>query len=835
MHIGKNKSVKFGFDVAFAIVAVVLISSTIASQYFAWRVGYQPALGEPLFIARGHAIYQPFSWWSWNWRWGNSSGPVADIAYLSVLIAMGGFVLAVASAMLVAWLRSSKRETPQDLHGSARFAELADIERMGLISHTKKENGKTREYRAVGVIVGGLKTGQRLAFLRYNEAAHLLCYAPSRSGKGVGLVLPTLLTYEHSTMTNDVKGENYELTAGFRHSAGTLVMRFDPTAIETRSVDGVTRYSNAVYWNALDEIRIFTEWDVQDAQNLAVLIADPDAKGMEDHWVSTSFELLTGLFLHVKYAERDKSLTGASMYLSDPSFESVEQMMLMMINTHHDPEGRAGWTDTAGKPTKTHPVVAAAAQSMLNKEEKERNSVLSTAKTKLGLFVEPIVARNTSRSDFRIADLMKHTKAVSFYLVIPPSDKDRLRPLLRLFVAFMLKRLTMEMKFEDGASVKGYRHRLLGLLDEFPALRKLDVIEDGLGYLAGYGITLYLFAQDIIQIKASYGDKETITSGCQMRIAFAPNTYETAELLSNMSGKTTVKRQVVSYSGKRVSMALDQMSVSEEYQQRALLTPDEVMTLPRDEMLIFNAGHHVIRGHKIQYFTNPDLLSKAKIAPPSKVTMEWRGEYGTESNWFAVLCQRKADKTLEAIIHCYKPYPAVRVVVKQKNPDTEEVRSFAYSLCKMDGSASSGEIGHDDVEFILKPEDDVTELLIDEALEVHFTLLDPSPFKLCVQKGFFADISVAERDARRKLREHYGRVEQERAVQVAIDTIFEKAEKDCVYRGNVIIDLDKFVVTERNLGHAILHRKGHLDTVPQVGEQVEIRYSGLKGQVRAGV
>src|SRR5260363_281505 len=120
-----------------------------------------------------------------------------------------------------------------------------------------------------GPCIGALDTSAGRKIMRSSDPVHLLCFAPSRSGKGVGPVITTLLSYPHSTATNDIKGENFELSCGFRHSAGSLVIRFDPTSVDQKSMDGTTPYNIAARWNVLDELRIFTEYDVMDAQNIA--------------------------------------------------------------------------------------------------------------------------------------------------------------------------------------------------------------------------------------------------------------------------------------------------------------------------------------------------------------------------------------------------------------------------------------------------------------------------------------------------------------------------------------------------------------------------------------
>lgn len=833
----RNTNVRFGMSVVLTFLMCMCLASWIATQYFASALEYQSGLGEAAWSFGTRKVYQPFAWWFWNLQWMNEGGPLGSYITRTQFIAIGGALASVGIGIWMFYRRSMQTEIPEDLHGSARWATLRDIERMKLISHTyvegKGRNRTTVQFRASGFYIGAFDTPDGRKVLRYNEPAHVLCFAPSRSGKGVGPVLCTLLSYPNSTATNDIKGENFELSSGFRHDAGSLVIRFDPTALDQKSIDGKSRYNVACGWNVMQEIRLFTEFDEMDAQNIAAAVADPEGKGMDDHWVSTSFDLLTGVILHVMYFERDKSLTGVAGYLADPSFTDPEQMFNRMLDAEHDPTLSMGWLDSNGKPTKTHPAVAREARAMLNKEEKERNSVLSTAKTKLTLFAEPVVARNIARSDFTISDLMNHTKPVSLYIIVPPSDKDRLRPLIRLFITYLLRKLTSSMDFEDGRSVKGYRHRLGLIVDELPALKKLEQLQDGLGYIAGYGITAYLFVQDTIQLEEAYGENQTIVSGCQLRTAFAPNALKTAEDLSKMTGITTVKRQNVSYSGSRMSSMLGQMSVSEELVERPLMTADEIMRLPRDEMLVFNTGHPVIRAKKLEYFKMDEFAARAKIPTPCRVSVSYRGGNGAlAGTWLMVLVQRAQGGacSFDVSINCYADFPAFSVVVKQEDLITEVVHEYAFQLVDLDGQPVDRELTVDDLRFRLVPIGDVSTFNIEEAFEAHFLVRDTKPFREFSQKGFYRDIAVCEREIRRQMKERYREIGMKESGE-AIDVFIDNPKDGGRYSGQTIVCNDHYVVLENARDIISIHRKIKLDRVPRVGERATILYSGKRGKL----
>lgn len=829
-----NQSAKFSLIAIWTLIFCMSISSFVATQYLAVKLGYQEGLGDALVVFKsGKKIYAPFSWWEWNFKWMHEQGRLRDyITQMQYLLIIGALI-SVVIAIYVAYRRSSKNHLPDDLHGSARFATEEDIEKMKLISYEHKKGllrKRTIKYRATGIYVGAIQTKSGIKALRYNHPAHVLCFAPSRSGKGVGLVLPTLLSYPHSTAANDVKKENFELSSGFRHRSGSLVICFDPTSVNQKSIDGQSIYNASSGWNVLDEIRLYSEYEVMDAQNIAGAIADPDGEGMSDHWVSTSYELLTGVILHILYYERDKTLSGVATYLADPSFDDPEQMYLRMLNAEHDPRGKMNWKDSSGNKTKTHPNVAICARAMLNKEEKERNSVLSSAKTRLSLYTEPIVARNIARSDFKMRDLMNHDKPVSLYIVVPPSDKERLRPLLRLFFTFLIQRLAADMEFDDGQNAKNYLHRLLLLIDELPSLKKLEILQDGLSYIAGYGITAFLFAQDTIQLKGIYGEKESITSGCQLRVAFAPNTLETAQNLSSMTGITTRKRQNVSYSGNRISAMLGQMSVSEDMVERELLTADEVMRLPRDELLAFNAGHPVIRGKKIYYYNIPAFLKRASISPPSRVAINYEKDGKPAHHWIMLLCERvQGSMDFDVTINSYDIYPSVNVVVKQEDLDQDIVLSFDYELIDMNGKAVDRMITTEDLHFRIRPKNSIDGFDPLEAYEVHFLVSDQKNYPGLTTTGFFRDMSIYERDTRRAVKKHFYELEQKTGKE--IDLKFEKTIAGKRYSGTVLMHTEKYVVLQKGEDRISLHRKQKIDQIPAIGSDATIVYHGKCGNI----
>jgi type IV secretion system protein VirD4 len=257
-----------------------------------------------------------------------------------------------------------------------------------------------------------------------------------------------------------------------------------------------------------------------------------------------------------------------------------------------------------------HPVVASAARELLNKSDNERSGVLSTAMSFLGLYRDPVVATVTRQCDWRIRDLVESGRPATLYLVVPPSDISRTKPLVRLILNQIGRRLTEEL------DAKRRRHRLLLMLDEFPALGRLDFFESALAFMAGYGLKSFLIAQSLNQIEKAYGQNNSILDNCHVRVSLATNDERTAKRVSDALGTATELRAMKNYAGHRLSPWLGHLMVSRQETARPLLTPGEVMQLPHDDELVLVSGCHPIRAKKPR--CDEDRQSQARILPPPK-------------------------------------------------------------------------------------------------------------------------------------------------------------------------------------------------------------------------
>ncbi|MGV1954177.1 conjugal transfer protein TraG [Agrobacterium sp. 22-214-1] len=551
------------------VLLIVLMTTWGATQWTAWRLGFQPQLGQPWFEVAGWPIYYPpaFFWW---WYFYDAYAPPIFVEG-GMIAASGGFIaIAVAIGMSVWRAREAKNVAT---YGSARWAEPKEVKSAGLLDQD-------------GVVLGRLDR----AYLRHDGPEHVLCFAPTRSGKGVGLVVPSLLTWPGSAIVHDIKGENWTLTAGFRSRHGRVLL-FDPTNAKSAA------------YNPLLEVRK-GEWEVRDVQNIADILVDPEGSlEKRNHWEKTSHSLLVGAILHVLYAEKDKTLAGVAAFLSDPK-RPIESTLAAMMKTAH--LGEAG----------PHPVIASAARELLNKSDNERSGVLSTAMSFLGLYRDPVVAEVTRHCDWRITDIVGEKRPTTLYLVVPPSDINRTKPLIRLILNQIGRRLTEDLH------AKGGRHRLLLMLDEFPALGRLDFFESALAFMAGYGLKSFLIAQSLNQIEKAYGPNNSILDNCHVRVSFATNDERTAKRVSDALGTATEMKAMKNYAGHRLSPWLGHLMVSRSETARPLLTPGEIMQLPPADEIVMVAGTPPIRAKKARYYE--DVRFQERILPlPELVRPDW--------------------------------------------------------------------------------------------------------------------------------------------------------------------------------------------------------------------
>lgn len=572
---------------AIGAASVVSIAACAwATHLIADVFGRQPALGAPLVSIGDTSLYAPWRVFQWSARW---SGDFPRPFVVAQLIVLSGFV---AGCIIVALVMRRGHEIKP-------FAETAwggfeDARNCGL-------------FAKVGAVLGKLD-GEVLCF---DGPEHQLLIGASRSGKGRGHVVPTLLAWPHSALVLDIKGEladgdarhHFPGTAGFRESLGP-VLRFAPTRGDSAS------------FNPLLEVRKGPN-EVRDVQNIVEILVDPAGDGRhQDFWDRSAKQILVGLILHVLYVEppQRKTLAVVREKLCDLDAAAHE-----MKSVYHR------ISPTTGAP-ETHPEVLHAAESFLVGEERMQSGVKATAESFFGLFADEIVARNTSRSDFRIGDLMCGERPVTLYLQPPPSDALRLIPLVRLVIN-QFARALMEDQTHD-AQGRPKRHRMLLLLDEFPMLGRMPFFEVMMGAMAGYGLKASLVCQSLNHITKAYGRENVILDNCHIVTAFAASDDVTSERLSKMAGDAWELRESHTERRPRPLLGWGRRSITLREERRPLITAAQVRALPRDEQLMFVSGARPIRARKLKF--DQERIFRARLRPASgerstlTVTHDWQ-------------------------------------------------------------------------------------------------------------------------------------------------------------------------------------------------------------------
>ena len=583
-------SIKLRRAIFCGLLAAFIVSSWLATQYFAHRLGYQAALGLPLVeLASGRirALYEPFALYFWAAAYYQDAPQVFARAFSIVGLGFG------AAVILVAVIKRRLHPPQLTSCGSAHWADEAVLREAHLL------DGK-------GIFLGKTADGR---YLRDNDNRHAMVISPTRGGKGVGLVTPTALSWPESAVFIDIKGEIYGLTAGYRKEAlGQTVIRFDPIST-----------TGSACFNPLDEIRLYTAEEVKDTINIVHAFARPDGSSQPNHWLDLAASFIEGAVLHLKYVQQgDASLADVLHYLFG-EIRVRDRLWEMAKGPQAVTEAqRAFLAATYGVTDGGHPFVRQKAYTFLQKDEREFAGILSTVEEILKDFFDPILARNTSLSSFHIHDLMHADAPVSLYLIVPPSDLGRLAKFFRVIIVLLYQRLTEKMSFAGGRPKPDYRHQLLLLLDEFPALGRIEEFEKALGYIAGYGLRAFIIVQGLNQLFAPhmYGKQTSIIDNCHIRVFHTPNDVETPEYMAKMLGKTTIKVRNQSYAND-LGQLFGAHSYNVQEKGRDLMTAAEISEMDAETELIFVAGRPPIRCRKIRYYQDQNFIARLRPAPPT--------------------------------------------------------------------------------------------------------------------------------------------------------------------------------------------------------------------------
>lgn len=436
---------------------------------------------------------------------------------------------------------------PESIHGDAHWATQKEIKKAGL-------------FKKRGMLLGKNK-GRLLVADGYQ---HALLFAPTGSGKGVGFVIPNLLFWEESAIVHDIKLENYELTSGWRkEKLKQKVFVWNPA-----DPDGISHCYNPMDWISKKPGQM-----VDDVQKICNFLL-PE----QEFWSNEARAFLVGVMLYLCCDDnRVKSLGETVRVLRS---DDVAYNLAVVL-------------DTMGK--KIHPVAYMNIASYLQKADKERSGVTSTANSSLELWSNPLIDTATSTSDFNLKEFK--TSPHTVYVGLTPDNLTRLTPLMQIFYQQVAAFFTAKMPQPHE------KYGVLLLMDEFPTLGKMEQFQAGIAYFRGYKVRLFLIVQDTEQLKGIYEESgmNSFLSNSTYRITFAANNMETANMISQLLGnKTSVQ---LSYNKpKYLDLNPGSRSLHVSHTQRALLLPQEVIGLPRDDQILLIESQPPIRSKKIKYY-----------------------------------------------------------------------------------------------------------------------------------------------------------------------------------------------------------------------------------------
>jgi type IV secretion system protein VirD4 len=593
------------------VFTLLFIGLWAGTQRFAYLVAYAPEyVGYPFYMLsikyfgiERYPLYPPWNLLFHLLRYYTREGmwpylQRAIIPWLTISFA------AIVIYTIITYFRGFS-QAAGNVFGTARWAKRKDIEREGLLTGEG------------GVVYGQLFDAgvtARMDFEKGSVSLHLikpsevisqvgitntLLAAPTRSGKGVSSVIPTLLSYRGSVIVLDFKGENFFKTSGFRQTFGK-VYRYAPVGDEGH------------HFNPLMEIRDGKD-SYGDANMFADVLTTPEAgkaggDANSEHFRETGMEFLTGLILHVLCSDYpNKSLPGMLDFISQVNPEEPEDgtyiYRLMLEGKHCNEE--------------VHQKVVSAAGNQLKRADREQASVLSTVIKALRVFNDTRVRENSVDSDFYLDEFEKSEEPISLYLTIPNAHRSRLSPLIRLFIMILINRFSEGETRHDERKLKV---PLLFVLDEFDKLGKYGELQTGMGILAGYGIHFFLIIQSPNQLVDIYGKNHQFFAHCKNSILYAPGEIESGKINSEMIGKESVWTASTSTSGSRFSVGLDNLNLSGSERERNLINADEIMKLPPDQLIVLTQGKPPYIGKKCVYYE--DARFKERLLEPAFMTRE---------------------------------------------------------------------------------------------------------------------------------------------------------------------------------------------------------------------
>jgi len=545
------------------VFAVLLFGTTAVFMCFplSRRFAVVP-FGISLACAVGSvgSVYSPLQFIAWQAAAARAAAPMESFSHAWMVSAAA---MIVGSGLAMSGWRTSRASAPTTSHGSAHWGSPT----------------------ALGADEGLLLGRSQELLLRLGGEGHVLTIAPTRSGKGVSCVIPNLLDHAGSVLVTDPKGENYAVTSAWRLRMGQRVHALDPFGV----VAGKAGY------NPLDLVNVETTDAADDARMLADMIVLPEGReGDQAFWNEEARGILTGLILHAA-AQENKSLR---------TLTHVRTLLTL------PPESFALLLKEMSASTAANGLVARAAARILQKADRERSGVISTAQSHTHFLDSPRMKEVLGSSTFQFADLKRNR--ISVYLILPTDRIDGYNRWLRLMIACGL----LAVYRTPGQP----RVRMLFLLDEFAHLRRMHPVQRDIGLAGGYGVRFWLVLQDLSQLRSTYNETwQTFLANVDVLQAFGTNDWDTAEYLSTMTGEATIhvasENRSTGVTRGRNSQRQQGTAWSKAETGRRLLFPDEVRRLSPDRQLLFVKGTEPLLVDRINYLTDAPFVERASPNP----------------------------------------------------------------------------------------------------------------------------------------------------------------------------------------------------------------------------
>ncbi|MFD0323524.1 MULTISPECIES: type IV secretory system conjugative DNA transfer family protein [Lysobacter] len=464
----------------------------------------------------------------------------------------------------------------QSMHGDARFATAGDLSKKDMFKSTP-----------TSIVVG--KYNGRLVQLSGQQ--FVILAAPTRSGKGVGIVIPNLLNYQASMVVLDIKQENFDLTSGWRSQQGQEIFLFNPFAEDRRTHR----------WNPLTYVSADPAFRVSDLMSIAAMLY-PDGSDDQKFWVSQARNCFMAFTLYLFEAYEDAKKVG---------FPFGTQPTLGAVYRLSSGDGKSELKPFL-KGLSERPFLSSNARAafgnMLSQADETFASILGTFKEPLNAWINPVLDAATATDDFLLTDLRK--KKMTIYVGIQPNKLAESRLIVNLFFSQIINLNTRELPQNN----KELKHQCLLLMDEFTSIGKVDIIASAVSYMAGYNIRLLPIIQSMSQLDATYGKdiSRTIITNHALQIIYAPREQQDANDYSDMLGYTTVRKQNITR-GKEISR-------SESEERRALMLPQELKAMGFDtEVFLYEGIPHPVKCDKIKYYQ--DKLFTQRLLPKVTVPM----------------------------------------------------------------------------------------------------------------------------------------------------------------------------------------------------------------------